>query len=154
MKKTKLIFSDEEIKKEHQYVQELYSQNKIKEKIIPTYYCKNKSDKNKTVVILLSLLLGFLGIDRWYLGKKISAATKLLLISVLTPILIYLWVGLDNYAFKNYPDAMIIWSILIFSSAAGFYFIDLVMSVTTPRDIHFQCVGSKYRKDVFKNELF
>lgn len=142
MSKIKLFLSEEEIKNEINEAQEKLKNGIIQEKTIPEYWTRgiNKTLSRKKLIIL-SIFTGLFGVDRFYLGKKISGITKLIftLLGVMTAILII------NFKPWNITDIstlvnMWIFITLEFVVVLGFYITDIAISIKNPRDSEFRSV--------------
>lgn len=133
----KLIFlSETEIHDDIIKANELLKNGVIVEKVIPEKWSSGISPFKYWLNIVFAIFFGFFGIDRFYLKKYISAGIKVFFILGTTPFFIWLIAGTNVY--DQYPDVVIIFSLLFFATAFGFYFIDIFLGFWNPRDYKFR----------------
>ncbi|QGZ97907.1 NINE protein [Mycoplasma sp. NEAQ87857] len=149
----KFFLTKKQIEDDIKRGQELVEKGIIKENVIPDYWCKDSNPNlSKQKVIYYSIFLGFFGIDRFYLGKKISGVTKLMFLCVIN-ILVGLWIyyfvsyknaNMNNEALKDTITQMtILISIfppIFITIGLSYYFVDIYHAIKGPRDKNFKCV--------------
>lgn len=86
--------------------------------------------------LFLAIFFGFFGLDRFYLGKKISAITKAITICILNPLMILAIIYLD-FIQKDLIVSSVFLAIF-FGGIIGFYLVDIFIAIFCPRDIHFR----------------
>lgn len=137
----KYFLTDRQIKDDVEKAKKLKKEGIIVEKEIPEYWCKGENrTKSKRKLILLAVLLGFVGADRFYLKKWISAVVKTFFLSFVNVMLI---LAFTYFKIQNYEGTlvtMIIFAIIFYAVILGFYIGDIVISIIKPRDNEFKCV--------------
>ncbi|WP_391592085.1 TM2 domain-containing protein [[Mycoplasma] cavipharyngis] len=133
MKKNIFYLSEEKIKSDIAYANQLANEKKID--VYPLFskeWTVGVSNLNYKTHLLLAIFLGFFGVDRFYLKKNVSAVIKIFFICVISPI--FIWVIAATNLFLIYPDIVVIFSLFFFSIALGFYFGDIYLAILKPRD--------------------
>lgn len=137
----KYFFSEEDIAKELAHVEKLHSENKLENSSIPDYYCKGVSEKNKTINLSLAIIAGVFALDRFYLGKTLSAIVKLSF-TFLLPLLLLL-LAFYTKAMINFEIDMIMYFIIVGFVGTSFYLYDIYIAYKKPRDGKYRCLGGK-----------
>lgn len=141
----KFFLSHEEIKADLELAKKLKEEGKLNDEVIPEYWCKGTSPHKKNIVILLSIFLGFLGIDRFYLGKWLSGSIKFLITAVVTCVFIYGLVAGWHLIKNSNGSTSLNWEILSYTilwfvGAISFYLTDIVLAFKRTRDSKYRCV--------------
>lgn len=142
MNKNKLFLSEEEIKNEISNAQEKLKNGIIVEKTIPDYWTNGINEKlSRKKLIYLSIFTGLFGVDRFYLGKKISGITKLFF-SIIGVMVVTLIINFKPWNISDVSTLVNVWIFisLVLVVVLSFYIIDIVISIKNPRDSEFRSV--------------
>lgn len=133
-KESWFFISREQIEADIQKGAKLVAEKRIVEKVLPDTWTLGVNWKlNYWSHLFLAIFLGFIGLDRFYLGKKISATAKAFIITVLFPLMVLAIIYLD-FVKTDYITSVIFLT-MFFGGVGCFYFGDIILAIKCPRDI-------------------